>query len=156
MPALAFSAGQTGANSLTVAMLQHQLDGQDPLKDINTDYIEALAREIGFTPKYKLFSDMASLERAIESQKADVAVGVFAGDRSHLVYSEPLYASSTAVWYRNQNLSHWAPDSLTWGCIKGAVYCDQLADMGFSHVIEVPDFISLSNDLEDGKIDAVL
>lgn len=156
MPALAFSAGQTGDNSLTVAMLKHQLDGQDPLKDINTDYIEALAHEIGFTPKYKLFSDMASLERAIESQKADVAIGVFAGDHSHLFYSEPLYSSSTAVWYRNQNLSHWAPDSLTWGCIKGAVYCNQLADMGFSHVIEVSDFISLSNDLEDGKIDAVL
>lgn len=108
LPDLAFSLGQSKVNSFTVAMLQHQLDGHDPLRDINTDYIEALAREIGFKPKYKMFADMKSLILAVETKKADIAVGIFDSGKNDLILSQPLYTSSTAVWYRNQTLSHWA------------------------------------------------
>lgn len=156
LPDLAFSFGQSKVNSFTVAMLQHQLDGHDPLRDINTDYIEALAREIGFKPKYKMFADIKSLILAVETKKADIAVGIFDSGKNDLILSQPLYTSSTAVWYRNQSLSHWAAESLTWGCHKGAVYCQQLSKMGFAHIVELPDFVTLPDYLIQGKIDAVL
>ena len=149
----------TMPSDIKVALLSRTLDNSayhDPTYDIETDYVDSLAKSLDVNVEYIIYPTVAALHQAIDNKQADLAVGLSDTSDSNFIYSQTLYQSSIAIWYRNKNLMHVSPNSMKWACVKGSIYCKKLALRGLPNIYEADSFSDAVNQVNTGRADAVL
>ncbi|MFV0448520.1 MAG: ATP-binding protein [Vibrio sp.] len=146
-------------NKVKVALLSRTLDNytyHDPTYDIETDYIDSLAKRLDLAVEYVAYPTISLLHDAIDNGAADLAIGLSDISDVNYIYSSPLYKSSIAIWYRNKNLMHVSPMSMKWTCVKGSIYCKKLAQRGLPNIYEAESFADAIKQVNLGQSDAVL
>ncbi len=100
---------------IKVALLSRTLTNQpyqDPTYSIETDYVNALAFELGVETEFVIYPTVEEVHNALSSRQVDLAVGFSTTSDEKFIYSLPLYKSSIAIWYRNKNLVHMSLNSM--------------------------------------------
>ncbi|PNI01360.1 histidine kinase [Vibrio diazotrophicus] len=149
----------TMPNKIKVALLSRTLDNlayHDPTYDIETDFFDSLAKSLNLDIEYIVYPTVSSLHQAIDKKEADLAVGLSDTSDSNYIYSQTLYQSSIAIWYRNKSLMHVSPSSMKWVCVKGSIYCKKLDLRGLPNIYEAESFADAINLVNSGQADAVL
>ncbi|WP_165314019.1 ATP-binding protein [Vibrio ziniensis] len=149
----------TMPTKIKVALLSRTLDNHvyhDPTYDIETDYVDSLAKKLNVEVEYDVYPTISSLHKAIDNNDVDLAVGVSDNSDSNYIYSSSLYKSSIAIWYRNKNLMHVSPNSMKWVCVKDSIYCKKLVLRGLPNIYEAQSFADAINQVNSGLADAVL
>jgi two-component system sensor histidine kinase EvgS len=87
-------------SDIKVALLSRTLDNSayhDPTYDIETDYVDSLAKSLDVNVEYIIYPTVAALHQAIDNKQADLAVGLSDTSDSNFIYSQTLYQSSIAI-----------------------------------------------------------
>ncbi|MBD0787340.1 transporter substrate-binding domain-containing protein [Vibrio sp. Y2-5] len=156
-------SAQSGTNAMPkqirVALLSRTLDNlayHDPTYDIETDAVNSLANSLNLDVEYIVYPTISALHNAIDKTEVDLAIGVSDTSSSNYIYSQTLYQSSIAIWYRNKNLMHVSPSSMKWACVKGSIYCKKLVSRNLPNIYEAWNFADAIKQVNSGQADAVL
>ncbi|MFM2589520.1 ATP-binding protein [Vibrio sp. TBV020] len=125
---------------------------------IMNDYLHNIASAMNVEVELKPYPNIDQLLLAVEHQEVSGAVGFSQTKQreSRFLFSKPFFTSRIAVWYSDKSLVDSRPSDLSWSCVKGSSYCDQLEREGISKINYAIDLADAMKSMRDGKSNALI
>ncbi|MFM2642775.1 transporter substrate-binding domain-containing protein [Vibrio chagasii] len=160
-PEATIASEQKDEKIVVGVLSNHTEDGSgkfEAIYGISLDYLSNISRFLNLELEIKPYDNIPDLLDDVESSKIDGALG-FSKTKEreqHFSFSEPIFSTTLAVWYRDVHLKDKAQDQLTWTCIAESVYCEHLEQRGVKRIYKTKSRDAAFEAVLVGKADALV
>lgn len=125
---------------------------------ISLDYLSNISHFLNLKLEIKHYDNIPDLLDDVEANKIDGALGFSKTEQREkkFSFSEPIFSTTLAVWYRDVYLKNKNQDQLTWACIDKSVYCQFVEKRGAQKIYRAKSRDDAFNAVLQGKADALV
>lgn len=125
---------------------------------ISLDYLSNISHFLNLKLEIKHYGNIPELLDDVETNKIDGALGFSktAEREKKFSFSEPIFSTTLAVWYRDVYLKNQSQDQLTWACIDKSVYCQLVEKRGAQKIYRAKSRDDAFDAVLQGKADALV
>ncbi|KJY84664.1 hypothetical protein TW81_03810 [Vibrio galatheae] len=134
------------------------VDMGDAFFRINHDYLVNIGNVLDFEVSLKAYPTVSALLKGVELGEVVGAVGFSktSARESKFIFSNPFFTSNVSVWYADKYMEEKGAKNLTWACVEGTSYCEQLTSFGISNIFYAKNLSQATESVLSGDSDAVI
>lgn len=138
--------------------LSNKLQYDESFYGIYNDYIKNISKALGVSVEVTAYSDVGDILAAVDQGVIDGALGLSLSPsrEKRFLFSQPLFRSSSVVWYQDKGLKSLPPYQVSWACVISSPHCKQLENNKLTSIRRYPNLIAAFQAVQTGKASAVI
>lgn len=155
-------ASEERGDKIVVGVLSNNNNAErgkfEAIYGISLDYLSNISQFLNSKLEIKPYDNIPELLNDVESDRIDGALGFSETEdrKRRFLFSEPIFSTTLAVWYRDSYLKSKPIESLTWACIDKSVYCEQVEQQGAKKMYKAKSRDDAFDAVLVGKADALM
>lgn len=155
-------ASEEKNGKIVVGVLSNSKDDNisslEAIYGISLDYLFNISSFLNLKLDIKPYTNIPELLDDVENNRIDGALGFSRTDEREkkFAFSEPIFSTTLAIWYRDAYLRNKQQDKLTWACVDQSVYCQFIEKRGLHKLYKAKSRDDAFDAVLLGKADALV